>query len=641
MPLVACTVNNISHPCFSLSSAIRRFLPGGLLTLACLLTGAACAKDLPIGNPGFEEWRAGKNVPESWNLMTAVHTLDADCQIAREGKCSLRLASNPQTPVGGMTTLAQTLVASTVGGHPLHLSGWIKTRDVVGKAVLLMQVDSKVKTAVAEAILGKGAPDGSKDWQRFDIQVPVAANARSVHIGLGLIGSGTAWFDDVKLDIDESVKIADIAEVRPAPRPQKSSVLADDNTLALPPGLTPDIRPEWKTGVRQDARHLRSLFSEDFSDLQFLKPLLKGKRLVQLGESGHGYAEFNWMKVRLIKFLHQEMGFDVIAMESSMSTCDAVDKEIVKSSAAEAMRNCLFATIGTDETADLFSYIKQSKGNSGARHPLILAGFDNQSSSAISTAVITARFKSLLSQIDSPLVTEIDGMEQELQLLFTPKQDTTLSGRLAARYRLVAETLASNREKLLTLGKTGQAEVDMSLQEAWSRVAYCEMQPYPYPQIQGTEIRDKAMADNLNVLLDRIYPDKKIIVWAHNTHIAHHWNQQHAARTTGVWMAEKRRQDIYTIGMYMGRGVTGIYGRDSYSAIAAPEADSLEAILANAGKRWSFIDFSQAKPGPAHDWMFKPVNARYWGSSNEQIIPARAYDAVIYIDEVTPSVYPG
>lgn len=36
-----------------------------------------------------------------------------------------------------------------------------------------------------------------------------------------------------------------------------------------------------------------------------------------LGEASHGVAESNWAKVRLIKFLHQQLGFDVVAFESS------------------------------------------------------------------------------------------------------------------------------------------------------------------------------------------------------------------------------------------------------------------------------------------------------------------------------------
>ena len=81
------------------------------------------------------------------------------------------------------------------------------------------------------------------------------------------------------------------------------------------------VKPEWVRWIIQNHNPIRSLFCDDFSDLQFLKPLLENKRIVQLGESSHGVAQFNQAKVRLIKFLHQECGFDIIAFESPIFGC--------------------------------------------------------------------------------------------------------------------------------------------------------------------------------------------------------------------------------------------------------------------------------------------------------------------------------
>src|SRR5262245_47146742 len=65
--------------------------------------------------------------------------------------------------------------------------------------------------------------------------------------------------------------------------------------------------------------------TEEFADLQFLKQVIGDRRLVQLGESGHGVAEFDSAKARLVQFFHEQMGFDVIAFESSMYECFAAD----------------------------------------------------------------------------------------------------------------------------------------------------------------------------------------------------------------------------------------------------------------------------------------------------------------------------
>jgi erythromycin esterase len=67
---------------------------------------------------------------------------------------------------------------------------------------------------------------------------------------------------------------------------------------------------------------IRSLVAAgDFSDLAPLADFVGNRRIVLLGESGHGVAEFNHLKVRLVKYLHEELGFDVVAFESSFYEC--------------------------------------------------------------------------------------------------------------------------------------------------------------------------------------------------------------------------------------------------------------------------------------------------------------------------------
>ena len=52
---------------------------------------------------------------------------------------------------------------------------------------------------------------------------------------------------------------------------------------------------------------------------QFLKTALDTKRIVALGESLHGVKEYNQSKLEIIKFLHEEMGFNVLAIESDLA----------------------------------------------------------------------------------------------------------------------------------------------------------------------------------------------------------------------------------------------------------------------------------------------------------------------------------
>ena len=64
-----------------------------------------------------------------------------------------------------------------------------------------------------------------------------------------------------------------------------------------------DDRDAW---LRTHA-HSLNLESEDFSDLEFLRPLLQGKRVVQLGENTHGVREYSVLKARIVEYLHREL----------------------------------------------------------------------------------------------------------------------------------------------------------------------------------------------------------------------------------------------------------------------------------------------------------------------------------------------
>ena len=356
---------------------------------------------------------------------------------------------------------------------------------------------------------------------------------------------------------------------------------------------------------------------------------------MQLGESAHGVAEFNWMKTRLIKFLHQEMGFEVIAMEASMTAADAAYANLDKTSALEAMRSSQFGTLATDETLDLFNYLKQG---AAGKPRLMLAGFDNQDSGYLGHQNIIDRFKSMLTVVAPQLAGQVDGTEEKLNALLNKQIPVTAASELPEHYKLIADTLLKNRA---TLAKQFPAYmVDMTIQEARSRLTFSQQLAFPPMSNESTEMRDQRMAENLNFLADTVYPQKKIIVWAHNFHIANDWADKTHAKTMGVWMAEKRRKEIYTIGLYMGRGVLGNYGKESYTEIATPPAGNMESILENGRLKMNFVDFSLAKPDASNSWMFTPGYARYWGMTPEAIIPAKAYDAVIYIDSVTPSEYP-
>jgi erythromycin esterase len=425
---------------------------------------------------------------------------------------------------------------------------------------------------------------------------------------------------------DLAPAIAVLQDIQVPPRPTPSQALLADSELALPPTAVPAVSPAWRRDVIAYRHPIRSLFSDDFSDLAFLRPLLGDRRVIQLGESSHGVAEFNWMKVRLIKFLHERLGFDVIAFESSMTDCDAAGEMAAKESAEQIMRGCVFRVWHTDEVLALFDYLRETQAGP---HPLRLTGFDNQPSG--SPGATSGRFRTMLEILDPAAVPAL--LQHEASIQKFKKED---ADDLLAYYTGLLQALEQNRARLLEHLPDHPKWVDLAIQEARSRIAYVRMRSLPWAE--GNSVRDRAMADNLDFVLDKLYPKQKVIVWAHNGHIAYAPENTGAWKPMGAWLAERRRSDLYTLGLYMGRGAAAYNTRRIYE-ILPPAAESFEATLANGGYKMSLVDFSRPKTSPDATWLHTSLSARTSGTTAVQLVPADSFDGVLYIDTVTPPRY--
>ena len=597
---------------------------------ACLAAAGAAAATLPAKNLGFEDWDE-RGRPEGWRLQRSERfTVAQDCDGAREGRCALRIEGREPRGVTNdkFHPLMQPVAPGPAAGHQLQLSGWIRTERVEdGWAGLWLRAEVEGKVTALQNMVKEG-PRGTSGWKRFSVAVEVPSNATLVAFGVLLSGQGSAWFDGLELAVDETVAIGRVVKTEAVvpPRPVPSRELIPDESLRLPEAQAARVRGEWREQSRAASQPIRSLTSEDFSDLQFLKPLLAGKRVVQLGESGHGVAEFNWMKVRLVKFLHREMGFDVVAFESSLSGCDVADARIGKSAPVDVMRDAIFQVWHSSETLGLFEYLDRARSSP---RPLRLAGFDVQNSGRAAEEVSRGLIR-MVDRVDPVLARRIERHEGRIGL-GSPGPLTAATMRLD--YIEAAERLQDERRALQSLEAARPVVVDLAIRELKSRARYVEtLAGGDAPSIATSELRDEGMADNLDFVLDVLHPGKKVIVWAHNTHIARDTASATVQRGMGSWLASRRGAETYTIGLYMGWGIAARNDRVRYEIKPAAD-DSLEAILAAGGWRLAFTDLARAP------WARERLEGREWGVSTVPIVPASAFDALIYVDAVTPPEY--
>ena len=103
----------------------------------------------------------------------------------------------------------------------------------------------------------------------------------------------------------------------------------------------------------------------------------------------------------------------------------------------------------------------------------------------------------------------------------------------------------------------------------------------------------------------------------------------------GTWIAERRRAELYTIGLFMYRGSAAMNTRVVYP-VSPVSPGSLEAILHRAPWKYSYVDLSRAGSGAGASWMSRRISAKSWGTNAETMVPRAEYDGILFIDTTWP-----
>ncbi|MCM0624843.1 erythromycin esterase family protein [Lysinibacillus sp. OL1_EC] len=413
---------------------------------------------------------------------------------------------------------------------------------------------------------------------------------------------------------------------------------------------------DWKKWANDHAYSLASIQPETFNgqkipankfeDLEMLKPLLHDKRIVFLGESSHGVAQFNLAKTRLIQFLHQDMGYNVLAFESGMGNVMNAQEQIDKQAALQTMKDAIFGVWWTKETLPLFDYAKSTQAT---EQPLVLTGFDIQQQGAFTNGdwlqnpKLAQQFneaekqlaewssgkdlkgyqkvKTTIIDVYKQVKSQIQIKEKELQVAY-PKEphivklmDRTLADRIRLADEYIELTIQSN------------IDIEQNNIESF---------------LQTMEWRDQAMMENLLWLAEEVYPTEKFIVWAHNDHIrkaqSNVMGSPYPVKLMGERLPDIYKKYSYVLGLYMASGETA-NNMGEPMPVLPPVKGSIEDILSSTNNPYTFIDLRNRQNERGNSWMFEPRLSYSWGMIQESLVPRDQYDGILLIDQVDKPTY--
>jgi alpha-N-arabinofuranosidase len=146
-----------------------------------------------LKNAGFESGTDGWSV----HVYGAQPKVESDDQIVHEGKHSLRISSSELSD----TALGQEVMLSP--GRLYRLRGWVRTRGLDAHGAPVCGT-IQIQTPGGASVIASGANhDGDTDWTEvtIDFEAPPGGRTRVAvfFVGFGK-GTGTAWFDDLKIE---------------------------------------------------------------------------------------------------------------------------------------------------------------------------------------------------------------------------------------------------------------------------------------------------------------------------------------------------------------------------------------------------------------------------------------------------------
>ena len=201
----------------------------------------------------------------------------------------------------------------------------------------------------------------------------------------------------------------------------------------------------------------------------------------------------------------------------------------------------------------------------------------------------------------------------------------------AAGARAVVDYLVQQRDGYLA--RFAAWDVEWAIQNA--RI----MQQATYLAVGGAGYRDRAMAANIDWILER-NPGARIVVWAHNLHVAR------TADAMGSQLAARHGADYVVFGQVFH---AGDYNAFNYSHVLTANAatvsfpGTVEYVLYNAGMPRFFLDMRQASLAePGSSWLFGVTQYRNIGAGVSDSFTftwqlTTDYDVLIFFDQTSPS----
>lgn len=379
-----------------------------------------------------------------------------------------------------------------------------------------------------------------------------------------------------------------------------------------------------------------------YSDMAAFGKAVGDARVVALGEASHGSREIFQMKHRLLEYLVKEKGFTVFAIEAGWPASEAADVYVKTGegdpkTALSAMNMWPWQT---EEVLAMLVWMRGYNQTRGNRRPLSFVGVDIQG-----VAPTQARVLATVRRSDPEILQSVEAAYQQFE---SQLKKGVRGAAFAETARAVADVVALLESRPAIFRKTMAAEGYRDLLQM-ARIVAMNAKRYVS---SNASYRDEMMANLALWHLNETHPEEKMVLWAHNSHVA---RREGSYRPIGDWLTEKLHQDVFALGFAIGEGTATMFTwqdgkRLGLKPVALKKAEpgTGTATLQQVGMPLFFLDL-RGRSGVLAEWLDGQHLFRETGAGTGMEFAASAYgnmrayslrkrfDGLIYLDQTNGS----
>jgi erythromycin esterase len=411
--------------------------------------------------------------------------------------------------------------------------------------------------------------------------------------------------------------------------------------LIFSKGLAQDTTNELSSLVEENSHLIESIDPADstYTDFEFLTDELESVNIVMLGEQAHGDGSTFLAKTRLIKYLHEELNYDVLVFESGLFDMYRTWEKIKDGADSLSVFDYGVFPIWarSHQVQALFQYILDQSKTS---NPLIVAGFDIQPTGS------RMNKNDRIVEITSYLKKSIDYDEESYPLFAKSFQNLgyVMQNPLDKEaYNAVKEEYIKLQERILNADKTEEGLLYARYIDNYFKTltlyTKADLQK-PTNTPHAFNIRDREMARNFEFLSSYLYPGEKFIVWGANSHLGYGRGllddfmemkpSAPAMIPFGQYLKIDHQEELYTISFTSFAGSIGLFNGTERELPSGHE-DSLEKLLSQKEGEYHFLSLK------ADGFKSLRFPARIYGHAEMSGIWGQMTDGIFFIRNMEPN----